>query len=88
MKSRKDIIIAVASSLGVSQSEAAVIVKTTLKSLQDVLKVGDGLQIKDFGTFKVASLPERVVKSNFTGENITVPAKNVVKFKASSNWFE
>lgn len=88
MKSRKDIIIAVASSLGVSQSEAAVIVKTTLKSLQDVLKVGDGLQIKNFGTFKVASLPERVVKSNFTGNNITVPAKKVVKFKASSNWFE
>jgi len=74
-------------------AEKTALNKTTVNSALDgifeVLKgslaEGDRITMLGFGTFSVAERAQRKGRNPRTGEEITIPAKKVAKFKASSN---
>ncbi|MGN0029300.1 MAG: HU family DNA-binding protein [Marinilabiliaceae bacterium] len=75
-------------------AEKAEITKADAKKAVDALfeAVGDALQdandgkvaILGFGTFSVSERGERIGRNPQTKQEITIPAKKVIKFKAGS----
>lgn len=52
-----------------------------IKSLSEILKVGEKFSIVGFGTFEVVERAARKTRNPQTGEEMTVPACKTVKFK-------
>ncbi len=61
-------------------------VKAVLKHLQDEVKANGEVAVIGFGTFKTVQLKERQGSNPKTGEKLVIPAKTVVRFKASKNF--
>lgn len=51
-------------------------------------KAGNKITIPGFGTFKMEKRPARTGRNPRTGESMKIPAKQVVKFKASTTLSE
>lgn len=71
-----------ASGLSKKQSEAAI--NTFLDTLTDVLKAGDKISLKGFGTFEVRTREARTGRNPRTGETMEIAASKVPAFKAST----
>ena len=54
-----------------------------VESVTEALKTGEKVILPGFGTFGVKIRPAREGRNLFTGERITIPARNVPAFKAS-----
>lgn len=65
-----------------AQAEAAF--KAVIEGIASVLKFGDNLSIKGFGTFKVDERASRKGRNPRTGEKIVIAAAKTVKFTPSS----
>jgi len=65
-----------------SKAQAADIYEEYCNTIRSKLK-GDGKLAHALGSFKVVHRAERAGRNPQTGKSITIPAKNVVKFKAS-----
>lgn len=80
---KKELVDFVASSSGITKTQAGSAVSAVLEAVKTTLKNGDKLALIGFGTFSVQHRPERtgVKPGSKTGEKMTYPAKNVVKFK-------
>jgi DNA-binding protein HU-beta len=77
-----DLINLVASNAGLTKAQAADAVNTVLNGIEGALKGGDKAAFVGFGTFSISKRTERKGKNPATGQEITIPAMNVVKFKA------
>ncbi|HEB61594.1 MAG TPA: HU family DNA-binding protein [Bacteroidetes bacterium] len=77
-----DLINLVASNAGLTKAQAADAVKTVFDGIEGALKGGDKAAFVGFGTFSISKRAERKGKNPATGQEITIPAMNVVKFKA------
>ena len=71
-----------ASGLSKKQSEAAI--NAFLDTLTDVLKAGDKISLKGFGTFEVRTREARTGRNPRTGETMEIAASKVPSFKAST----
>ncbi len=80
--SKKDIVEAVAQSVGLSKKDAEKAVNATLDAVTGALKAGERVQIIGFGTFEVKERPERTGRNPQSGEEITIAASKVPVFKA------
>ena len=49
--------------------------------VMETLKSGDKIQLVGFGTFEVADRAQRVCRNPQTGDNMTIPATRVPRFK-------
>ncbi len=78
---KTDIVDAVMENAGLNRTDANAAVKAVLGFIQDSLEDGDSVQITGFGTFSVKERPERKCRNPQTGDEMTIPAKNVVRFK-------
>ena len=67
-----------------SQQDVNLIVNAFLQEISLGLN-SDNISIKDFGTFRKAIQKARIARNPSTGEQVNVPEKEVVKFKASKN---
>lgn len=76
-----DIVDAVIENTCLSRTDATAAVKAVFEFIHDSLEDGDTVQITGFGTFSVKECSERKCRNPQTGEEMTVPAKNTVKFK-------
>ena len=74
--------VSLASGLTKKESEAAI--NAFLETLTDVLKAGDKISLKGFGTFEVRTREARMVRNPRTGETMEIAASKVPAFKASS----
>lgn len=74
--------VSLASGLTKKESEAAI--NAFLETLTDVLKAGDKISLKGFGTFEVRTREARTGRNPRTGETMEIPASKVPAFKASS----
>ena len=81
VQNKTDIIDAVMEEAGLNRTDASAAVKAMFGFIHDSLEDGDSVQIVGFGTFSVKARPERKCRNPQTGDEMTVPAKNVVKFK-------
>jgi len=81
---RTELIAAIAEKADMTKVQA----KKTLESFLDVatetLKKGDKISLVGFGTFSVVKRSARKGRNPQTKKEMTIPAKNVVKFKAGA----
>ncbi|MBI5631129.1 MAG: HU family DNA-binding protein [Elusimicrobia bacterium] len=81
---RLDIIRAVAKVLS-TKGEAARAVETTFDTIREALNKDQKVVISNFGTFRVKHRQQRQGRNPKTGENVMVPPRKGVRFKASKN---
>ena len=79
---KDDLISKVASSIGVSKSEAAKSVDAVFSSITNSLKGGNEVRLVGFGTFLITNRAATTGRNPRTGESIQIPAKKVPKFRA------
>lgn len=68
-----------------TKGEALKAVETVFESVRQALRNGEKVSISNFGTFRVRLRKGRQGRNPKTGENITVPPRRGVRFKASRN---
>lgn len=79
---KNDLVTAVASSTGLSKSDAAKAVDGVFDAITGALKGGDEVRLVGFGTFSVAARAASEGRNPRTGEKIAIPASKQPKFKA------
>ena len=82
---KDDLISKVASSIGVSKSEAAKSVDAVFSSITNSLKEGNEVRLVGFGTFLITNRAATIGRNPRTGESIQIPAKKVPKFRAGKS---
>ena len=66
----------------ITKEKAAIALNSFIEGVQDALKAKDGkVQLTGFGTFSTVHRKKRKGRNPGTGEEITIPAQNSVKFK-------
>ena len=71
---------------GISKEKASIALNAFIEGIQDSLKSENGkVQLTGFGTFSTVHRNERKGRNPGTGEEITIPAQNSVKFKPGKN---
>ena len=81
VQTKTDIVAALVDRVALKQIEAAASLRVVLDFIQESLEDGDTVQLTGFGTFSVKEKPERKGRNPSTGEEITIPARTVVRFK-------
>jgi DNA-binding protein HU-beta len=81
MSNRTLLVDRLSAALGSTKVDADGILKIFSTVLQDHLAEHRNAVIPGFGRLKVVARPSRVGRNPKTGASITVPAKDVVKFK-------
>ncbi|MGY0393927.1 MULTISPECIES: HU family DNA-binding protein [unclassified Fusobacterium] len=71
-----------------SKAEAERKFDSILEVLEESLKAGEEINFIGWGKFEVVEKAERVGRNPKTGEEIVIPAKKTVKFKAGKNLVE
>ena len=66
-----------------SRKDSEVIVETLFDSIIRALKVGDKLEVRGFGSFRIRERKARQGRNPKTGEKVSVPEKKVPYFKPS-----
>ena len=79
---KNDLVAAVASSTGLSKSDAAKAVDAVFDSITSSLKSGGEVRLVGFGTFSVANRKATTGRNPRTGATIQIPASKQPKFKA------
>jgi DNA-binding protein HU-beta len=81
---RLDIIKAVAKVLS-TKGEAAKAVETTFDTIREALNKDEKVVVSNFGTFRVRHRSQRTGRNPKTGQQVAVPPRKGVRFKASKN---
>ncbi|MEJ6795712.1 MAG: HU family DNA-binding protein [Flavobacteriales bacterium] len=85
---KAELIDAMASDAGISKADAKRALDAFVNTTTAALKTGDRLSLVGFGSFSVSRRNERKGRNPQTGKEITIKAKNVVKFKAGADLSE
>ena len=80
-----ELIEAVAAATDDTKAGAGRAVDAVVESITGALKKGDTVTLIGFGTFKTAKRAARTGRNPQTGKEITIAAKNVIKFKAGAD---
>ena len=75
---------AVRRATGCSHAESREIVGSVLDIVSDRLSSGEAVKVPSFGKFIVRGKAERVGRNPRTGEECTVSARRVIRFRSSS----
>lgn len=81
---RLDIIKAVAKIL-TTKGDATKAVETTFETVRAALAREEKVVISNFGTFRVKHRQQRLGRNPKTGQQVSVPPRKGVRFKASKN---
>jgi DNA-binding protein HU-beta len=79
---KNDLVASVATSTGLSKSDAIKAVDSVFESITNTLKDGSDVRLVGFGTFSVSARAATTGRNPRTGEAIQIPASNPPKFKA------
>ena len=64
------------------------VVEIILKEIKETLKRGEGVELRNFGTFRVNIQKASIRRNPKTGEKISVPKKRIIKWKMSKDLFK
>jgi integration host factor subunit beta len=67
--------------LGFTKKDADILVNTFLSTIVSALRVGDSVELRGFGSFRLRVRKPRVARNPRSGQSIEVPSKRVVFFK-------
>lgn len=59
------------------------VVAAVVEAILDITNAGDKINIKGFGTFERKETAARMGRNPATGEDVSIPAKSKLTFKAS-----
>lgn len=80
--SKTELIDYMAKEAKISKEKASIALNALIEGIQETLKSEDGVvRLTGFGTFSKIHRNERKGRNPGTGEEITIPAQNSVKFK-------
>jgi len=80
---KKQLIAAMAEIAEIKKVEAERALNAFIEAVTEALASGDKVRIVGFGTFYVTERAERKGRNPRTGEEMTIPARKVVKFRGS-----
>ena len=83
---KTELVAAIAKKAGMTKVDAAKAFNALNEVTRETLKGGDKIAIIGFGTFSMQKRPARKGKNPRTGKTINIPAKKVLKFKASKSF--
>jgi len=69
--------------VGLSRNDSIKLVDAVLDLVADSLTKGDSVKISSFGSFSVRSKGQRMVRNPKTGEEVPIPPRRVLVFRAS-----
>jgi DNA-binding protein HU-beta len=81
---KAELIEAIASNAKLSKADAKKALDGFIESTTKALKKGDRVALVGFGSFSVTKRAARKGRNPQTGKEITIKAKNVVRFKAGA----
>ena len=81
---RNDIIEAISVNVGLSLTDAAIIIEEIFEIILLELEKGDDVKISSFGTFSVKHKKLRIGRNPKTGVEAPIKARNVVTFSSSN----
>ena len=64
------------------------LVEIILKEMKETLKRGEGVELRNFGTFRVNIQKASIRRNPKTGEKVSVPKKRTIKWKMSKDLFK
>jgi DNA-binding protein HU-beta len=79
-----DLINAIADETGLSKTKSNEALNAIVSAISGSLSKGEKVTLVGFGTFTTLRKESRKGRNPKTGEVITIPAKNVARFKAGS----
>ena len=79
---KSDLVAKISQDNEVTKTAAEKVLSSVLEGIGDALKNGDSLTLVGFGTFSVSDRAARKGRNPQTGEEMQIPAKKVIKFKA------
>ena len=79
---KNDLVATVASTTGISKTDAAKAVDGVFNAITSALKKGQEVRLVGFGTFSVAKRAATTGRNPRTGATIQIPASKQPKFKA------
>lgn len=81
---KSDLISQVSTSTGLSKAKSGEAIDSVLESIKNSLSKGDKVTLVGFGSFTSTKRKARKGRNPKTGQEITIPEKNVVKFRSGS----
>lgn len=88
---KRELVMEVASKLGMTQNEVSSIVQETLDTITESLSEGQRLEIRNFGVFEIKLRDARIGRNPRTGQEVPIPEKRVASFrpgKALKEWVQ
>ncbi len=80
---RADLTEAVYQEVGLSRNESAQLVESVLEQISNTLARGESVRISSFGTFSLRDKAQRIGRNPKTGEEVPIPPRRVLIFRAS-----
>ena len=81
---KAELIDAIATEAGLSKADAKKALDGFVSATANALKAGDRISLVGFGSFSVSNRAARTGRNPQTGKEISIAAKNVIRFKAGS----
>lgn len=81
---KSDLIDQISKDAGITKAQATSAVNSFIGATSSALQQGDNLILVGFGTFSVSERAARKGRNPRTGQEINIPSKKVVRFKAGS----
>lgn len=85
---KTDLVNAVAEKAGLTKAQAKAAVDAALESIGEALAKEDKVALLGFGNFSLTAKGERTGINPRTKEQITIPARKTIKFKAGAELAE
>ena len=82
---KAELVDAMAEGAGISKADAKRALDAFIDATSGALSNGDRVSLVGFGSFSVTERGERKGRNPRTGEEITIAAKKVIKFKAGAD---
>ncbi len=82
---KKELVHKVSAISGLSIADAEKAVKAYEETITEAMKSGDKVTSVGFGTFEVKQIAARNGRNPHTGNPMTIPAKQTVKFRPGKN---
>lgn len=83
---KAELVAAVAAKTDVTKTDIAKVIDAAFEAAIEALKNGESVQLVGYATLSVSEKAERKGINPRTKEEIVIPAKKVVKFKAGSKF--
>ena len=64
------------------------VVEIILKEIKETLKRGEGVELRNFGTFRINIQKASIRRNPKTGGKVSVPKKRTIKWKMSKDLFK